>query len=480
MSAGFRLSVVLRLRELAEDAAKVELAGALGIHRSALNALERAREAALVERERAAALQCASGQGGATPAGELADATASIEMAEQAIADAETGLPRRRIAISPGRAAASPRQAAGARSWSASATGPRPPSASGCSARKTPISMRSPPLDMPGRLWRKAGHERRDGRTDEPRGKRPHGRCEGPRGRARCAPPIREPGSRGLPWQACRPRARRGRPAACRQAAPSRTCSAPRRRWPTTCRRPPPQPRPSPPRGCPRPTQRPCRLPPPRPGSSSSGRSRRPRHPGVRADVTLALSRGGRRRRPYAHFHDGLDLAAPLGTTVRAAAAGVVIAAAGRRTVRSSSGSGTTTAARRATGTSSPSSPSARVTASRRPGDRRGRAHRPDDRAAPPLRARRRRPGDRSGACHRGRAPARGSPCAERTSAASPVRGQLAAFDAVADQIPYAPQIREAAVKARSTRSSWRPSFAPSPASEPTPSRPPARSASRS
>lgn len=85
MSTGFRLGVVLRLRELAEDAAQADLARALLVHRSALDALRRSHGAALVERERATALQRASGHGGATPAGELADAIASVEMAEEAI-----------------------------------------------------------------------------------------------------------------------------------------------------------------------------------------------------------------------------------------------------------------------------------------------------------------------------------------------------------------------------------------------------------
>lgn len=86
MSAGFRLSVVLRLRELAEDAAQADLARALGVHRSALEVLRARVGAALVERERAAALQHVAASAGATQAGELADATASLELAEAAIA----------------------------------------------------------------------------------------------------------------------------------------------------------------------------------------------------------------------------------------------------------------------------------------------------------------------------------------------------------------------------------------------------------
>jgi flagellar export protein FliJ len=90
MSTGFRLGVVLRLRELAEDAARAELARALQVHRAALDALRRSHRAAVVERERAAALQRASAHGGVTPAGELAEAVASVELAEEAIVAGET------------------------------------------------------------------------------------------------------------------------------------------------------------------------------------------------------------------------------------------------------------------------------------------------------------------------------------------------------------------------------------------------------
>jgi flagellar export protein FliJ len=89
MSTGFRLGVVLRLRELAEDAAQAALARALQVHRSALDALRRSHGAAFVEHERATALQRASGHGGATVAGDLADAVASVELAEEAIVASE-------------------------------------------------------------------------------------------------------------------------------------------------------------------------------------------------------------------------------------------------------------------------------------------------------------------------------------------------------------------------------------------------------
>ena len=92
MSGGFRLGVVLRLRELAEDAAQVELAGVLKVHRSALDALQGFLGAALVERELAAGLQRAARHGNATPAGDLADAVACIEVAEQAIVAGQATL----------------------------------------------------------------------------------------------------------------------------------------------------------------------------------------------------------------------------------------------------------------------------------------------------------------------------------------------------------------------------------------------------
>ena len=97
MSTGFRLGVVLRLRELAEDTAQAALAGALQVHRSALDALRGSHGAALVENERASALQRASGHGGATPAGDLADAVAAVELAEEAIVASEA-----RVAVAAG------------------------------------------------------------------------------------------------------------------------------------------------------------------------------------------------------------------------------------------------------------------------------------------------------------------------------------------------------------------------------------------
>lgn len=85
MTRDFRLGVVLRLRELAEDAAQAELATALRVHRSALDAHSGTIRAAAAECDRASAIQRACGPGGARPAAELADAIASIKVAQQAI-----------------------------------------------------------------------------------------------------------------------------------------------------------------------------------------------------------------------------------------------------------------------------------------------------------------------------------------------------------------------------------------------------------
>jgi flagellar export protein FliJ len=86
MSRGFRLGVVLRLRELAEDAAQSELAVALRAHRSALDEHRELIRAATAESERACAIQRACHAAGTVPAGELAEAIASIELAEEALA----------------------------------------------------------------------------------------------------------------------------------------------------------------------------------------------------------------------------------------------------------------------------------------------------------------------------------------------------------------------------------------------------------
>lgn len=83
MSAGFRLGIVLRLRELAEDVARADLARAIQGHRLALEALRRSQAAASAERDRAAELQRSAGRPGGSPIGELGEAIASVEWAER-------------------------------------------------------------------------------------------------------------------------------------------------------------------------------------------------------------------------------------------------------------------------------------------------------------------------------------------------------------------------------------------------------------
>jgi flagellar export protein FliJ len=87
VSAGFRLGVVLRLREMAEDAARARLATAVNAHRVATETLI-ARTTA--EHETMARL-VAMGEEGAQ-AGELRAARAGVETAEQATEAARTRL----------------------------------------------------------------------------------------------------------------------------------------------------------------------------------------------------------------------------------------------------------------------------------------------------------------------------------------------------------------------------------------------------
>lgn len=87
MSGGFRLGVVLRLREMAEDAARAKLATAVVTHREAtetliaLTDLERAAEGRFIE----------MGEVGAQ-AGELRAARAGVETAEQAVSAGQSRL----------------------------------------------------------------------------------------------------------------------------------------------------------------------------------------------------------------------------------------------------------------------------------------------------------------------------------------------------------------------------------------------------
>ena len=87
MSAGFRLGVVLRLREMAEDAARARLATAVAGHREAT---ERLIELTVAE-EASMARLVTMGEDGAQ-AGELRACRAGVEAAEQATAAARHKL----------------------------------------------------------------------------------------------------------------------------------------------------------------------------------------------------------------------------------------------------------------------------------------------------------------------------------------------------------------------------------------------------
>ncbi len=92
MSSRFRLGIVLRLREVAEDAARAELAVALRGHREALASVERARRAAADERGRATGLIAWAARPGGTPVRELAAASGAVERADRDLAACEARL----------------------------------------------------------------------------------------------------------------------------------------------------------------------------------------------------------------------------------------------------------------------------------------------------------------------------------------------------------------------------------------------------
>jgi flagellar export protein FliJ len=89
MSARFRLAVVLRLRELAEDGARVRLAATLRDHRAAVAEVSRLHAAARGEQERLDELQRRAGRAGGGIAGELTEAVGAVDYAERAIATGE-------------------------------------------------------------------------------------------------------------------------------------------------------------------------------------------------------------------------------------------------------------------------------------------------------------------------------------------------------------------------------------------------------
>jgi flagellar FliJ protein len=85
--SGFRLDVVLRLRRLAEDAARARLATSLAEHRDAARAAERL--AADLEGERDLLLTM---QASAAPAGAVRDGHDAVEFAERSLASGHDRL----------------------------------------------------------------------------------------------------------------------------------------------------------------------------------------------------------------------------------------------------------------------------------------------------------------------------------------------------------------------------------------------------
>lgn len=92
MSSHFRLGVVLRLREMAEDAARARLGAALRDHRAAADDLVRLRSEAASEAARASDIQRESVRSGGSAAGDLIDAIEAVEQAERSVSSAQLRL----------------------------------------------------------------------------------------------------------------------------------------------------------------------------------------------------------------------------------------------------------------------------------------------------------------------------------------------------------------------------------------------------
>ncbi|MGA3030936.1 MAG: hypothetical protein ABSE58_09415 [Candidatus Limnocylindrales bacterium] len=89
MSSRFRLGIVLRLREMAEETARIELSHALDAHQRALAAVEAAQNRAGQELHWLSTLQ-----GGTTEAAQLQSAVFAVASAERAIVGAQERLGR--------------------------------------------------------------------------------------------------------------------------------------------------------------------------------------------------------------------------------------------------------------------------------------------------------------------------------------------------------------------------------------------------
>jgi len=87
MSGRFRLGIVLRLREMAEETARIELGHALDAHQKAVNAVAAAQGRAGQELRWLSALQ-----GRPSDGGELQSAVLAVAAAERAIVAAEERL----------------------------------------------------------------------------------------------------------------------------------------------------------------------------------------------------------------------------------------------------------------------------------------------------------------------------------------------------------------------------------------------------
>jgi flagellar export protein FliJ len=89
MSNRFRLGIVLRLREMAEESARIELAHALDAHHHAVAAVEAAQARAGQE-----LIWLSDLQGGTSEAGDLQTAVFAVASAQRAIVSAQERLGR--------------------------------------------------------------------------------------------------------------------------------------------------------------------------------------------------------------------------------------------------------------------------------------------------------------------------------------------------------------------------------------------------
>jgi flagellar export protein FliJ len=94
MSNRFRLGIVLRLREMAEESARIELGHAVDSHQRALSLVQEAQGRAGAEMNYLSGLQCSTSE-----AGQLQSAVAAVASAQRAIATAQERLVRASSAL---------------------------------------------------------------------------------------------------------------------------------------------------------------------------------------------------------------------------------------------------------------------------------------------------------------------------------------------------------------------------------------------